>query len=240
MIFKSGDKYSGMEADFARGLAAYLGRPLQFVDVDWMDLIPAVLDDRADIIMSGLSVTQLRQVRVAFCQPYLRIGQVPLCRRGELALYGNNAALYNIRGVVGVVAGTTADVLAHEQFTYAERIAFPTLKEAVQGLLDKKADLVITDFPLALWESAENEAALAVVPIFLTQEDLAWAVRKDDNDLGAAANAYLVQIKQNGQLVQIIRKWLPMVADAAIAPTTVPDNNTLQDLTPYAPAGVSN
>ena len=103
MIFKSGDKYSGIEAEFARGFAAALGRPVEFINVDWNDLIPALLDDRADIIMSGLSITTLRQVRVAFCDPYLRIGQVPLCRRGELALYGNNAALYNIRGSVGVV-----------------------------------------------------------------------------------------------------------------------------------------
>jgi polar amino acid transport system substrate-binding protein len=225
LIFKSGEKYTGIEADFARGFAASLGRPVQFVDVDWNGLIPALLNDEADILMSGMSITQLRQVRVAFCQPYLRIGQVPLCRRGELALYGNNVSIYNIRGVIGVVEGTTADTLAREQFTYAQRIAFPTLKDAVQGLLEKKADLIIADFPLALWQSAENESSLAVVPIFLTQEDLAWAVRKDNDAIGSAANAYLGQIKQNGQLAQIIRKWLPMVADAAIAPTTVPDNS---------------
>jgi len=232
MIFKSGDNYTGIEADFARGLAAALGRPLQFVDCDWNDLITTVLDDKADIIMSGMSITGLRQVRVSFCFPYLRIGQVPLCRRGELALYGNNASLYNIRGVVGVVAGTTADLLAHEQFSYAQRETYPSLKDAVQGLLDKKADLVLTDFPLALWQSAENESALAVVPVFLTQEDLAWAVRKDDDALRAAANVYFLQIKENGQLEQIVRKWLPMMADGAIGPSTAPDTALQAQPTP--------
>jgi polar amino acid transport system substrate-binding protein len=237
MIFKSGANYSGIEADFARGLAAALGRPVQFVDCDWNELISTVLDDKADIIMSGMSITGLRQVRVAFCFPYLRIGQVPLCRRGELALYGNNASLYNIRGVVGVVEGTTADVLAHEQFSYAERASFANLNDAVQGLLDKRADLVLTDFPLALWKSAENESTLAVVPIFLTQEDLAWAVRKDDDALRAAANVYFLQIKENGQLTQIIRKWLPMMADSAIGPTSAPETALQAQPTPtIAPA----
>ena len=236
MIFKSGDQYTGIEADFARGLAAALGRPVQFVDCDWNNLISAVLDDKADIIMSGLSITGLRQVRVAFCFPYLRIGQVPLCRRGELALYGNNPSLYNIRGVVGVVEGTTADLLAHEQFSYAERETYPSLQEAVQGLLDKKADLVLTDFPLALWKSAENESTLAVVPIFLTQEDLAWAVRKDDDALRAAANVYFLQIKDNGQLTQIVRKWLPMMADNAIGPSSSPDTEIQAQPTPTLPA----
>jgi len=236
MVFKSGDKYTGIEADFARGLAAALGRPLQYVDCDWNNLVSALIDDKADIIMSGMSITGLRQVRVAFCFPYLRIGQVPLCRRGELALYGNNASLYNIRGVVGVVAGTTADLLAHEQFSYAQREAYPSLKDAVQGLLDKKADLVLTDFPLALWQSAENESTLAVVPIFLTQEDLAWAVRKDDDALRAAANVYFLQIKENGQLAQIVRKWLPMMADSAIGPSTAPDTALQAQPTPVPAA----
>jgi polar amino acid transport system substrate-binding protein len=236
MIFKSGGKYTGIEADFARGLAAALGRPVEFVDCDWNNLISAVLDDKADIIMSGLSITGLRQVRVAFCFPYLRIGQVPLCRRGELALYGNNVSLYNIRGVVGVVAGTTADLLVHEQFSYAQRDTYPTLPDAVQGLLDKKADLVLTDFPLALWQSAENESTLAVVPIFLTQEDLAWAVRKDDDALRAAANVYILQIKDNGQLTQIVRKWLPMMADNAIGPSNAPDTEIQAQPTPTLPA----
>jgi polar amino acid transport system substrate-binding protein len=234
MIFKSGDKFSGIEAEFARGFAAALGRPVEFINLDWNDLVPALLDDRADLIMSGLSITTLRQVRVAFCDPYLRIGQVPLCRRGELALYGNNAALYNIRGSVGVVAGTTADLLLHEQFSYALRETFPTLPETVQALLDKKVDLVLTDFPLALWQSAENEATLAVVPIFLTQEDLAWAFRKDDDVLRASANAYLAQIRRDGTLAAIIHKWLPMVADAAIAP----NSSTPANLSPQLPAAL--
>ena len=102
----------------------------------------------------------------------------------------------------------------------------------MQALLDKKVDLVLTDFPLALWQSAENEATLAVVPIFLTQEDLAWAFRKDDDVLRISANAYLAQIRRDGTLAAIIRKWLPMVADAAIAP----DSSTPTNLAPQIPA----
>jgi polar amino acid transport system substrate-binding protein len=222
LIFKSGAKFSGLEAELARGLGEALGRPVVFVEVEWNDLIPALLDDRADIIMSGMSVTGLRQVRVAFCDPYLLTGQVPLCRADELPMYNNNPGLSNLRGDIGVVAGTTGDMLVNAQFAYAKRTPFATLGDAVQALLDKRVDLVITDYPIALWKSAEDETTVAVVPTLLTQETYAWAVRKDDEVLLANANAYLAQIRQNGRLSAIVRKWLPDVAGATIPLRTIP------------------
>ena len=229
LIFKTGEKYSGLEAEFARGLGESLGRPVVFVEAAPTNLIPALLDDKADFIMSGLSVTKLREVRVAFCDPYVRTGQVALCRRGDLSIYANNANLENLRAVVGVVTGSSGEVLAGSDFAFATRKSFPTLTDAVRALLDKNLDLIIADYPLALWQSAENEATVAVVQTQLTQEFLAWAVRKDDDALRLAANAYLAQLKKSGKLTELLRKWLPDVTDDAIAPTLPP-------ATPQAPA----
>ncbi len=223
LIFKTGEKFSGVEAELARGLGEELGRPVQFVETTLNDLIPSLLDDRADIVMSGLSLSKLREVRVAFCVPYLRSGQVPLCRRGELATYNNNEAFFNLRSTIGVVGNTTADVLVRSEFTYAHVVTFPTLADAVAALRDKKSDLLILDYPLALWQNAENEASLALIPMFLNQEDYGWAVRKDDDALRTAANAYVAKIKESGKLTEIVRKWIPSAADGAIGPVPLPN-----------------
>jgi len=37
--------------------------------------------DRIDVIMSGMSVTPVRQHQVRFVQPYLRVGQMAIIRR---------------------------------------------------------------------------------------------------------------------------------------------------------------
>jgi len=44
-------------------------------------LRPALKGDRIDVIMSGMSVTPVRQHRVSFVQPYLRVGQMAIIRR---------------------------------------------------------------------------------------------------------------------------------------------------------------
>src|ERR1700733_12561134 len=40
LIFKTGEKYSGLEAEFARGLGESLGRPVVFVEATPTNLIP--------------------------------------------------------------------------------------------------------------------------------------------------------------------------------------------------------
>ena len=44
LIFKQGNKIVGLEADFARELAKYLDKSLRFVELEWQDQIPALLD----------------------------------------------------------------------------------------------------------------------------------------------------------------------------------------------------
>ncbi len=221
-IYKTGEKYSGLEAEFARGLGEALNRPVVFVETTTENLIPALLTDKADIIMSGYANNRLRQVRVAFCNSYLRIGQLALCRRADLSVYANNANLQNVRSDIAVVAGSTGDVLANSQFSFAGRKAVASYDEAIKTLLDKKADLMLADYPVAIWECAQNEAAIAIVPSILSQEDVAWAVRKDDDALRAVANAYLEQLRKSGKLAEAVHKWVPDAANESIAPTNPP------------------
>ncbi|OPX18988.1 MAG: hypothetical protein BZ151_11635, partial [Desulfobacca sp. 4484_104] len=63
LIFKQNGKITGLEAEFAQALANHLGKSLQFVELKWKNQIPALLENKIDIIMSGLTVTPLREVR---------------------------------------------------------------------------------------------------------------------------------------------------------------------------------
>ena len=44
LIFKRGKKIIGLEADFAKEFAKYLGKSLRFVELEWEDQIPALLE----------------------------------------------------------------------------------------------------------------------------------------------------------------------------------------------------
>jgi polar amino acid transport system substrate-binding protein len=57
---------------------------MRFLELSWEQLPEALLAGKIDIIMSGMSITAARQVRMDFARPYLRAGQVALVRREDL------------------------------------------------------------------------------------------------------------------------------------------------------------
>jgi ABC-type amino acid transport substrate-binding protein len=87
VIYKEGGKIVGIEADQAQALGAELGRLVKFVELKWEELIPALVDGEIDIIMSDMSVTPARELRIAFAKPYLGISQIPLVRREDAFCY---------------------------------------------------------------------------------------------------------------------------------------------------------
>jgi ABC-type amino acid transport substrate-binding protein len=209
MIFKQAGQTVGVEADLAQALGQALGRRVVFVEEDWESLIDALCANRIDIIMSGMSITPARSYRVSFTIPYLKVGQIALARATETYAYSLDLAGQAKRGI-GVKAGTTADFLVRQEFPRAKRKYYKTGDDAATALVKKNIDLFISDGPL-IWylASTYENKGLAVTPLVLNQEDLGWAVQRNDTQLLESANTFLKQANASGQLNRILAKWMP-------------------------------
>ena len=209
MIFKQGGQIVGVEADLAGALGQALGRRVVFVEEDWGNLIDALCEDRIDIVMSGMSITQARRYRIAFTNPYLQVGQMALTRSGEQYSYLMNLASQAKNGV-GVKAGTTAEFLVRQEFPQLKRKYYKSGEDAAVALVKKKIDLFISDVPQVWYLAGLYEAkGLAVMPAVLSKEVLGWGVRRTDTQLLDSANAFLQKAQENGELRRIFSKWMP-------------------------------
>ncbi len=209
MIFKEGTKIVGLEADLAQALGKELGRPVQFVELPWEDLIDALNDDKIDIIMSSMSATPARQFRVVFSAPYLRIGQMALVRADDKYRSGLFAKSLADRPV-GLRKGTTGDLLVQQEFPRAKRKYYKSDNEGAIALSKGKIDLFIDDSTM-IWYLAGmyEDKGLTVSPLVLTQEVLAWAMRRSDTSLEQAVNAFLKKAQASGELDRTLRRWIP-------------------------------
>ena len=208
LIFKSEGQFKGMEADFARALAADLGKTLQFVEVPWEKLTDALLDNKIDIIMSGMTITQARLMRVNFTKPYIQSGQTILVRRSDSALI--QMTLFDPKTRVGAQSATTGDYWVLQNCSRSDRKLYSTAQEGAKALISKKLDAFVCDAPVNWWLASEYEAqGLTVVGGYLTEEYLAWAIRKEDSGLLESANTFIDKIKEDGELQSIIKTWVP-------------------------------
>ena len=211
LIFYKDNGVVGLETEFAGALAKSLGKTARFIMLGWDDLIPALAEKRIDIIMSGMSVTKMREGRISFTSPYLKAGQMALVRNQDAAMYPSAASIKNTQARVGFMQGTTGSFLVQQEFQLTTRkISFGFVKDAIQALVEERVDLFIDDAPVIWYKGTTQEAqGLTPIPILLTEESLAWGVRKDDAQLLNAANLFLETWKNDGRLKNAITKWMP-------------------------------
>jgi polar amino acid transport system substrate-binding protein len=199
-----------LEADLARRLAAELKRPIKFVEISWEEQIPALLERKIDIIMSGMTITQARQVRITFSQPYLTSGLMIAFNADNASKYGSLKNIMESFPDVGFVAGTTGETYARNTFREGNRmVPVKSASEAALVLKNRRFDIFVYDAPAVAWIFSENEADLKLLPELLNIEYLGWGLRREDRELLGMVNALLSKWKNDGTLKETILKWLP-------------------------------
>ena len=67
-------QYIGFDVDLAKMVAKEMGVKVEFVNTAWDGIIPALLTNKFDVIMGGMTVTPQRNLRVNFADPYIVVG----------------------------------------------------------------------------------------------------------------------------------------------------------------------
>ncbi|NQY02499.1 MAG: transporter substrate-binding domain-containing protein [Halieaceae bacterium] len=209
--YKQDGAVVGVEPDNARAVAKIMGKELAIFEYPFDELIPALEQGRVDVIMSGLSVTAARSQRVMFAEPYLKVGQMAVMHKDRIGSFAQPWAIYREGVRVGVEPGTTGAAFAERELTEAQISYFADGTEAFAGLRADAIDIYIHDAPTA-WQLANSLETDDLISTYkpLTEEYLAWAVRKDDGALVTELNSALRQMRNNGTLQYIINRWIPV------------------------------
>jgi polar amino acid transport system substrate-binding protein len=200
---------AGLEPDLAAALAAELRCPVEFVPMERDQLIPALLDGRVDILMSGLTVTPSRASRVAFCRPYLSNPLVAAARSGQAAAYSSAADVLSAPTSIGVLRHTSAETFVRRHCAKARAIPVTQRRDVAQNVAANRFSLYVDDLAAVLDIVSDNPDVLEVVPYPLHPQNLAWAVHPANRDLLSAANAALAKWKADGRLDAMLDRWLP-------------------------------
>jgi ABC-type amino acid transport substrate-binding protein len=208
IIFKKDAKICGVEADLASYVAGKLDAQVEYVELPFDELIPALQDNRIDIIMSGMSDADYRKDKVRFVVPYMTIGQMGIVRKADYQKYTESDAVYKDQLRIGYLKGTTGEMFVKENAGKATLSGFTDPAEGIDAVKKGYIDIFIDDAPFIL-QSAKDNADLAALQWLMTDERLAWALSKDPgyDALYDELNRIVLHAKQNGDLRRIINKY---------------------------------
>jgi polar amino acid transport system substrate-binding protein len=211
IIFESEGRIVGIEADLAQIVAEKIGRRVVFERYLFRDLIPALDRGEIDVIMSGLSITPERAERVLFTDSYMQVGQLALIRAKDVARFGRIQQIKRTGAVVGYERGSTGEDYVAESLPRANAFGFDGIDEGLRALRAGRVDFFVHDAPW-VWRIAGDPAYRDLLGLYhpLTEEHLAWAVRRGDRTLHALLNTTLDHWRREGMLEPILDRWIPV------------------------------
>jgi polar amino acid transport system substrate-binding protein len=212
-------KLIGMDVDLANLLANSMGVKLKIVEMPFAKLLPALEDSEIDIVMSGMTSTLQRNVRVPFVGPYHITGISILTKSSTLAA-AQNATDINDAGLkVAALRGSSSEDFVENVLDKPQLTTTTDHAEAVQLLLDGKVDAVVADGPAcALSILRYPDAGLVTLRKPLTIEPIGIAIAPGDAMMINLMQNYTQALRATGALEAVQKKWFESGAWLAQVP----------------------
>jgi polar amino acid transport system substrate-binding protein len=182
-------------------------KKVELVNTAWEGIIPALMTHKFDIIMSGMTLLQSRNLKVNFCEPYYYIGQCLLIQKKDKDKYKSYKDLNKKGVIVTSKLGTTGSFTAERLMPKATYRFFKTEAEAALQVANGIADAFVYDEPQVRVNAAKYKDTTVGIFEPLTYEPLAWAIRKGDPDFLNFLNNFLKQTRGDGRWDQFKQKW---------------------------------
>jgi polar amino acid transport system substrate-binding protein len=182
-------------------------KKVKLINTAWEGIIPALMTEKFDIIMSGMTILQSRNLKVNFCEPYYYIGQCLLINKKDADKYKSYKDLNKKGVIVTSKLGVTGAFTAEKLMPKATLRLFKTEGEGALQVANGVADAFIYDEPQVRVFAAKYKATTVGIFDPITYEPLAWAIRKGDPDFMNWLNNFLRQVRGDGRWDKIKKKW---------------------------------
>ena len=202
------DKIIGLDADLAAMAADAMGVKLNVQKMAFAGLLPALEADSIDMIISNMTMTPDRNLKVAFVGPYFTSGKGLLTKRSTLAEAKKLEDLNSPQFTFVVLKGSTSEAVTRKGAPQAKLLTVNTENEGVQTVIDGKADGMLADFPICA-VAAYRHQGFGLVPVAapITYEPIGIAVPKGDPQLINWLQNFLHSIEKAGYMKDLGEKW---------------------------------
>ena len=194
------DQVVGSDIKLAQAIADELGVKLEVTTMSFDNVLSSLQSGKADLAISGISVTAERKKTFDFSDPYYETQNAIIVRKDQESTYSSLDAFKGKK--VAVQKGTIEEGLTKKQLKDSTVVSLTAMGEAINEVKSGQVDAVDLEKPVA-----ENpDLALASVALKVDDGDAkAVAMAKGNDKLKEAVNKVIKKMKANGTYDEYIK-----------------------------------
>jgi polar amino acid transport system substrate-binding protein len=205
-------KVVGFDIDLARVMAGMMGVQLETRVLAFNELLPALENGEVDVVISNVTITPQRNMRVAFVGPYLRSGKCIVTRDEALARAQGSPDLNTQETRLAVLDGSTSVDFAHQLLPEATLIKVDDYERAAELVQAGEADGLLTDYPVCLATlKAHPDSGFVSVLSLLTYEPIGIALPANDAQFINWTENFLDRMDGTNGLEELAVRWFGKV-----------------------------
>ena len=200
-------KIIGFDADIAKLVATNMGVKVKLAAIPFAKLIPALQAGQIDLVISSMSMTLERNLKVAFVGPYYISGKGILTKEQTISALQEADGLNRPQFKVAALQNSTSKIFVEKSAPKAQLVTTSSYDEAVEMLLQDKINALIADYPFCAFTAFRHkDKGLVAGQSKLTFEPLGIAVREDTLMINWLQN-FMLMLEGSAQLEMLNKRW---------------------------------
>jgi polar amino acid transport system substrate-binding protein len=207
MTLKDG-KIVGMEVDIATLMANSIEVKLTLKPMRFSDLLPSLEAGQIDLILSGMTMTPLRNTRVAFAGPYFGSGKSVLIKQENVASLQSTQMMNNADVTLATLKGSTSQTFVERVAPKATLVLTDDYDQAIAMVLEGKVRAMVADYPICNVSVLRyRDKGLTTLKSPLNYEPIGIALPANDPLFLNWAQNFVSFLVNSGELVLLQQKW---------------------------------
>lgn len=198
---------AGFDIDLARIIADEMEIEVEFMNANFDSMIPSLLSRRVDLVMSGMTATPLRALKVSYSDPYFHTIICWLVSKDRAPGVTSIADLNQSGRIITVKLSTTGDITATKRCPRAQIKRFDEDGDAALDVASGRADALLYDLRAVQNYHRQHPDTTYVVREAVSIEPYAIACRKGDPDTLGWLNLLLHHMRRDGRLKELYAKY---------------------------------
>jgi len=198
----------GMEADLARYFANGMGVKLTLKPMRFNDLLSALGKGQVDMVLSGMTITPQRNLKVAFAGPYFASGKSILTKKANVESVDEIAKMNNPEKALVALKGSTSQTFVEKLIPKANLVLADDYDQAVTMVKNDKAIAMVADYPICFVSVYRYpDGGLATLSKPISYEPIGVGLPASDPLLVNWVQNVLNFLEKTGELDALTQRW---------------------------------